>query len=116
MTAICGDTCDMAIDGANVSGHQFTIELGSNEIDVRSFVDSGDYGSWIACNKNGTVAVSSYERPDVDPGDTVVFTANVGSEAYSMDCVVTSQSIPVDAKDVVSFTTNMRISGNVTIV
>ena len=108
---ICGDTCDMLLDGANVSGHQFTITFSSNEIDTRKFGD-GDWGSFTVCNKQGTVSVVSYEYPDVEVGDNVTFQANVGANSFTIPVVVQEVSIPVDAKDIVSFTTNMRINGD----
>lgn len=107
--AICGDACTLTgTEFASVEGHRYVIELASNEIDTRIFGD-GDYGSFIACAKNGTVTIDSYLRPVVDIGDAVTVGMVVGTETFSIDCVVISMTVNVDAKDVVQFNTKLRI-------
>ena len=116
-TACCGSSCSITTSefaDATALGHSFTIDITSNEIDVRAF-GSGTYGDWIACAASGTIAFNSYVRPDVDINDAVTFAGNVCSESISFPAVVTSQSINVDAKGVVEFTTNLRMTGAGTI-
>ena len=113
--SICGDTCTIASSAlGSFEGHRFVIELGSNEIDTRIFGDQ-DYGSFIACALNGSVNVDSYKRPDVEIGDSLTATVSVGTEEFKIPCIVTNQSINVDAKDVVQFTTKMRIENDIII-
>jgi hypothetical protein len=82
--AICGSTCAITNSAfSTVQGHKFTIDLGSNEIDIRAF-GSGEYGNFIACAKNGTIVVESYLRPPVDAGDTLTVAASVGTEGFSI--------------------------------
>ena len=112
--AICGSECTINSGLSAVEGHRFVIELGSNEIDIRTFGD-GDYGSFIACALNGTLVVDSYLRPVVDVGDSLTVKAVVGTETISLPCVVTGQTINVDAKDVVQFNTKFRVQNTVSI-
>ena len=108
--AFCGDTCTVTgTEFANVEAHSFTIDLGSNEVDVRSFDSANEYGNYIACNKNGTVSVNTYLRPNMDVGDSVTFLASVNSESWSVDCIVTGINHNIDSKGVGEFTVNMRV-------
>jgi hypothetical protein len=114
--AICGSTCSLSAGGVLVvEGHKFTIDLGSNEIDIRAF-GSGQYGDFVACAKTGTLAFDSYIRPDLDVGSIVTIGASIGTESFTIPVVITSQNINVDAKDVVQFTTNSRIFSAIQIV
>ena len=116
-TACCGDQCSITTTefaDATALGHSFTIDLTSNEIDVRAF-GSGTYGDWLACSASGTISFNSYVRPQVDVNDVVTFAGNVCSEAISFPTVVSGQSINVDAKGVVEFTTTLRLTGSGTI-
>jgi hypothetical protein len=114
--SICGSSCSITGALSNVDAHAYTIDLSSQEFDVRVLGDSNEYGTWVSCVKQGTITVNSYARPDYDPGDSVIFASNCGSEAISIPCVVIGQTIgPVDSQSIVEFTTNMRISGSVTI-
>ena len=117
MAICCGSECTITgapFADATIKGHSFSINLTSNEIDIRNF-DSGDYGEYIACNLAGSVSISSYIRPDVTVGDDVTFAATVCGETFSVSCEVTGQDITVDAKGVVEFVTNLRMSGDLTI-
>ena len=118
--AICGDTCVLSGDFADLEAHQWQLDLSSNEIDVRAFPDDGEsatnaYGSWLACAKQGTLSMSSYTRPDFEIGDDLTFSAALGGETYTVPCLVTSLGHSVDAKDVVQFTTGLRVTGDPTI-
>lgn len=114
--AICGDTCKVTGDMASVEAHQFSIELSSNEVDVRAFPPAGEdpaggFGTWKACNKAGTITVQSYLRPDLDVGDEVDFSASIGDENVVVnDCVVTTLGHQIDAKGIVEFSTTLRVT------
>ena len=116
-TTCCGDTCSITTTefaDATALGHSFTIDLTSNEIDVRSF-GSGTYGDWLACSAAGTITFNSYVRPDVDIDDALTFAGNVCTETISFPVKVSGQSINVDAKGVVEFVTTLRLTGDGTI-
>lgn len=108
-TAYCGDSATITGAG-NVSCHSWTLDLSSNEIDTRAFGD-GEYGSWLSCSSQGTLTVSSYDRPDVDLGDSVTFTLGFAASNVSASTVITGQNINVDAKGVQEFTTTGRVTG-----
>jgi hypothetical protein len=119
-TAICGSDCTITstdFADATVLGHSFTVDLSSNETDVRAF-GSGEYGDWLACGKAGTITVNSYALPaGVAVGDTDLrFTANVVSATIDAEnCVCLSQNWNVDAKGVVEFATTIKLTGDATI-
>lgn len=112
--AYCGSTSVLTGDFGSVEGFNFSMDLGSNEIDVRAF-GSGEWGDTIACGLNGTIVLDSYLRPDVDIGDKVSWAADICTEKWAVDGVVTNQSINVDAKDVVTFSTTIRMTGDAVI-
>jgi hypothetical protein len=113
--ACCGSTC--SIDNAEFSsseGTSFTISLSANEIDIRSF-GTGTFGDYLACNEQGTISITSYIRPVVDINDSITFTGTICSESISVACIVVGQTWNVDSKDVVSFTTDLRMEGALTV-
>jgi hypothetical protein len=113
-TICCGDDATVTnSEFSDVSPYSFTISLSSNEIDVRAFGD-GEYGNWIACAKAGTVSLQSYCRPELVPGDSLTFTGTICDEDFSIPVIVTGQDFNVDAKEVVNFSTTMRITGDPT--
>lgn len=113
--ACCGSSCNVSsATFISTECYKYTVDFGSNEIDIRSF-GSGDWGDFIACNKTGAVVVESYLRPSVSINEDVTFVANVCGETINAPCVVTGQSVSVDAKDVISWTTNLKITGAATI-
>lgn len=112
--AWCGDSCTLSGSAfGSVKAHRYVLELASNEIDTRIFGDAA-YGSFIACAKNGSLTIDSYKRPDVDVGDTLSVLLSVGDAKITVPGVCTSQSINVDAKDVVQFSTKMRVIDDAT--
>lgn len=115
--AFCGDTVTVTNAQFNsVEAHVLDYSLTSNETDVRSFEDSGAYGEYLACNKNGTLTVQTYLRPSVNINDAVTVTANVNSEVYTFPCKVTGISGNLDSKGVGQFTTSLRVTDTPTFV
>ena len=112
--ATCGTNCTITGDFALLEMHRFRIVRSVSEIDVTKLGDD-TFGSAIGCAKTGTITIESYIRPDWEPGDEKTFACEIDSESYSVPAVVTTRSIPVDANGEVSFTTNLRIVGDLTI-
>lgn len=114
MVAICGDSCDVKVNsGSSFLGHKFTINTNSPDNDVRSF-GSGDYGDWLNCVKEGTISVSCYNRmAGVTNGVEVDIACNVGSETWTFDdAICRTQNCDVDAKGIVEFVYEFRITGD----
>lgn len=115
--AICGDTCTITNAEFNsIEAHILDYSLTSNEVDVRSFEDANAYGEFLACAATGSLTVQTYLRPAVAINDAVSVTANVNSEVYTFPCKVTGISGNIDAKGVVGFTTNLRVTDTPTFV
>lgn len=116
--AWCGDTITLTSDATELDAiecHNLTYSLSANEIDVRSYEDSGAFGEFIACNKQGTVTVNSYLRPDVNINDEITLTAaNANSESYALKCRVTGLDASLDSKGVAEFTVNLRLTDSPT--
>lgn len=109
--------CSITIDGATVEGHTYTIATTAEETDVRAF-SSGEYGSWLACAKAGTVTINTYANPGVTAGDTADLVAVIGNPAVltltMSNAVCTGFDIGVDAKGIVEFTSTFRIVSDIT--
>ncbi len=115
--AICGKDCSITVDSVTVEGHQYTITTNAEEIDVTAF-ESGDYGDWLACAKNGTIQIRSYANPGVVAGDTADIVAVIGDPAVLTltmnDCKCVSLELSTDAKGVVEFVSTFRLVGDIT--
>lgn len=114
--AICGTEATITIGTDSAfEGHQFSIATSSQEFDTRAFGD-GDYGSFIACAKNGTISVRTYEKvATCTPGDVAnieitIDTTNLTAE----NAVCTSVNADVDAKGLVEYNYTFRIVGDIT--
>jgi hypothetical protein len=116
MTAICGDSCSILVGiDDTFLGHKFTINTSSPDNDVRTF-GSGTYGDWLNCIKEGTISLNCYNRiSGVTNGDVATVTCNVNSEIWTFsNCVCRTQNCDVDAKGIVEFVYEFRITGDPT--
>jgi hypothetical protein len=112
--AICGTSCNISVGGNTYEAHYFTIDTATNEFDVRAFGD-GEYGSWLACAKNGTITVRTYAKADVAPGEVANISANVGAVSLTAsNCPCTRATADVDAKGVVEFVYTFRLVSDIT--
>lgn len=115
--ALCGDTCSISVGGSVQSdAHKFTITANAPEVDVRAF-GSGDYGDWLACAKDGTIAVNTYMPiSSLEAGDAgIAVSANVGSTTLvCSNTTCTNVTCDVDAKGVVEWTYSLKLTGAVT--
>lgn len=114
-TAICGKACSLTVASGTFSGHQFDLQLTSNEIDVTGF-GSGTYGDWIACLAHGMLTMSFYERPTPTINDVVTWSVVLPytpQVTLSGTGRVVSKGMPVDAKGVVENTLGIRITGEI---
>ena len=111
--AICGKTGTIKVDGATFEAHNFVIDLTADETDVRAF-GAPTYGSWLACNRSGTVTAASYADPGVEDGDVADVVCTVGdpvSKTYTMTAAVcTNVNISCDAKGIVEYSSTYRIT------
>ena len=112
-TPCCGSTCTISVDSVTSGPHKFSINSESTEIDVRTF-GSGEYGDFIACAKTGTIVVNSYCSLSIVAGDTdIPIVANVCGTTLTANCTAISMSVDVDAKGIVEWTYNLRLTGDV---
>lgn len=117
--AICGKDCSVSVsDGTAFEGHRWTLTANAPEIDVRTFA-SGDYGSWLACIKDGSVEIGTYlPISGMEPSDNSNIVLTVGSPAVQTltcnDVKCTSVSIGVDAKGLAEYTYTFKLTGDVT--
>jgi len=114
--AICGTDCLISINAnSNCEGHAFSIATSATEQDVRAFGD-GDYGSWLACAKAGTITVKTYEKaPGVDAGEVVNVICNLNtSNLTATNTVCTGVNVDVDAKGLVEYNYTFRCTGDIT--
>lgn len=117
MAAICGKSVTFTVGGSAYDGHQVTLELSSNEIDVTHFGD-GTYGSTLACSAQGRLSASFYDLPSIDIGDSVAWSMTLPySSPVTMtgNGTVTSKGLSVDAKGVVENTATLRITGAISV-
>jgi len=114
--AICGTDCSIEVAGdSNAEGHQFSIATSSQEFDTRAFGD-GDYGSYVACAKNGTITVRTYEKiANCAPGDLANINCNIGgTNLEATNAVCTSVNGDVDAKGITEYSYSFRLTGDIT--
>lgn len=117
INALCGKSCWVKVGGVSYSGHQFTLEKTSTEIDVTGF-ESGDYGDFLACLKHASLTIQMYEVPTCEPGDTVAWTADLPYDSeitLAGNGKVITKGLSVDAKGVVENSLNIRITGDITV-
>jgi hypothetical protein len=111
--AICGRLCAITVGGSTYGGHQWTLNQVGREIDITSF-GSSKYGDWKVCFADGTVSAQFYERPNVSPDDIVTLVLTLGSTPNVTLTAASTKIIgvttDVDAKGLVGFTVNMRIT------
>jgi len=114
--ACCGDKCTLAIAGSTTvfEGHKYVIDVKSTSFDVRKFGD-GRFGSWLSCAAEGTVTISHYGKiPNLVTGSTVNITCDIcGVPFAATNTMVESMSCDVDAKNVVDYTTVVKLTGAV---
>lgn len=108
--AVCGDTVAITGDFAGIGAHTITIDVTSNEQDVRAFGDTGGFGSWLACSKAGAITIQSYAAYAGDVGDTGTLAASIGGVDVSFPVVVTGLNTSVDAKGVIEHSTSLRVT------
>jgi len=108
MAVVCGTSA--SITGSSTSeAHSFSISWSVNENDVRVF-GSGSFGDWLGCASNATLTVNSYDQPD-DPGTLLTFSCVLGDgHTASGTSVMTNWSVNVDAKGLVEYVSNSRIT------
>jgi hypothetical protein len=113
--ACCGETVDFSGDAvfANVGAHSLSIQITSNEQEVPVFRgESGGFVDFLACNKAGSVSVTTYNAPDLDVQDTGTLSVEVCGETLSYPYVCIGTEVSADASSTVNFTTNLRITNS----
>jgi len=114
LSACCGTNASIEVDSSNYTCHSFVINTEAVEQDCRAF-GSGNYGSWIACARSGTIDLKTYDHANLIPGDICNIVANICNTNLSADnAVVLSAAVDVDAKGVVEWTYRVRLTGDIT--
>jgi len=123
--SICGSTCSISVDGvSNFEGHRYTLTGNAPDIDVRRF-GSGQWGEFKTCIKEATIDLESYLWIDsLEPGDECSIKLDVGpsgsggtavTKHYVIPhCKCTNCTINVDAKDIVGYSYQFRVSDDIT--
>ena len=117
MCAVCGNDATISVDDSEqTNAHIFNISSSAPGEDVRTF-DSGDYGAFVNCIREGTIDISTYTPiSGLAPGGTADIVANVaGQDTVTLSNVVcVSKDVSVDAKSIVNWDYSFRITGTVT--
>ena len=114
MSACCGTNASIEVDSSNYTCHSFVINTEASEQDVRAFGD-GNYGSWIACARSGTIDLKCYDAAAIVPGDIANINANVcNTWCNCANAVAISTSVGADAKGIVEWTYRFRLTGDIT--
>jgi len=114
--AICGDEATISVDSSEqTDAHRFNITANAPEIDVRTF-GSGDYGEWLACVKDGTITIDTYEPiSGLTASVSADITANVGGQSTltANACPCTSVTCDVDAKGVIEWSYTFKLVSDI---
>jgi len=112
--ACCGRSCSITFDSKPTEGFIGEINVEGDPVDVTVFGD-GAAGSTIVCKESASVAVTTYDDPGVSVGETVKFSCNVCSNAYSATvCDVISKNCRFESTGVPYWVTTIRAEDTIT--
>jgi len=119
--ACCGRSCNVQFDDGSGAGpveidEAFIGEINveGEAVDVTHFGDLAA-GTTIVCKESATFVVNTYVDPEVSVGDTVAFSCNVCSNAYSATlCDVMTKNCRFEASGIPVWVTTLKIEGTVT--
>lgn len=107
--ACCGRACNVQFNDVEITeAYIGEITVDGEATDVTIFGDDAS-GTTIVCKETASVVVNTYEDPGVSVGESVKFSCNVCSNAYSATiCEVINKNTRFESTGVPYWVTTIR--------